>query len=347
MQKIYFVIALFFTVNFLQAQVYDGPESVEEDPTDGSVFVSNAGGGTIVRLMPNGTLQSFATGFTSGPHGLELIGDTLYVCDGGYIRLVNRTTGAIINSVNLSGSFLNGITHKGKNLFITDFSAKRIYRLNTQNNSFNIFTTTLTKTPNGIIYDYLNDRLVYCCWGSSAPVYQVNLADSSILLLATTATGNCDGIAMNCQGQFYISSWSPNAIKRYPSNFSSVVTETVPGLSSPADIFFTSNDTLIVPNSGSNTVSKTNFTSCLTSTTDISKNSTNVYPNPVIDFLSIENANSFTRVNLFDVLGQIVLSVELTQGLNKINLQSLKPGSYFAKLSGSDKNMETIKVTKK
>jgi Secretion system C-terminal sorting domain len=348
MQKIYFVIALLFTVNFLQAQVYDGPESVEEDPSDGSVFVSNASGGTIIKLMPDGSLQSFASGFTSGPHGLELIGDTLYACDGGYIRLVNRTTGAIINSVNLSASFLNGITHKGTDLFITDFSAKKIFRFNTKNNSFNLFTSTLTKTPNGIIYDYLNDRLVYCCWGSSAPVYEVNLTDSTINFLANTATSNCDGIAMNCQGKFYIASWSPNAIKEYNSTFSTVNTITVPGLSSPADIYFTANDTLIVPNSGANTVSKTHIASCITDMPVICfEGSTRVYPNPVNDVLTIENHSSLTEARIIDVLGQVVFSYSLSGGSNRVNIENLRAGTYFIQLNGGNEIQETIKVFKK
>lgn len=346
MQKIYFVLFLFFIGNFLQAQVFSGPESVEEDPSDGSVFVSNASAGNIVKLLPNGTLQSFASGFSSGPHGLELVGDTLYACDGGMIRLVNRTTGAIINSVNLSATFLNGITHKGTNLFITDFSAKKIYRLNTKNNSFNLFTSTLTKTPNGIIYDYLNDRLVYCCWGSSAPVYEVNLADSTINFLTNTVTSNCDGIAMNCQGQFYISSWGPNAVYRYPSNFASSAPISIPGLSSPADIYFTMQDTLVVPNSGANTVSKTHLTSCITSIADIDEKSSGIYPNPFTNNLTIDNFDSFTKIKVVDVLGKVIYTSSIQSGSTNIDLEYLNNGTYFVQLISNDKT-QTIKVCKK
>lgn len=348
MQKIYFVLIFIFTVNFVQAQVYDGPESVELDPSDGSVFVSNANAGNIVKLLPNGTLQSFASGFLSGPHGLELVGDTLYACDGGYIRLVNRTTGAIISSVNLSASFLNGITHKGTNLYITDFSAKRVYRFNTKNNSFNVFTSTLTKTPNGIIYDYLNDRLVYCCWGTSAPVYEVDLADSTINLLATTTQAYCDGIAMNCQGEFYVASWGSTTaeVKKYNSTFIAVSTVSIAGLNDPADIYFTANDTLIIPNAGANTVSKTHLTSCITSVTDIYKRSISVYPNPFSTSLNIENFDGFTKIKVLSILGEVVSSSGLNEGANSINLENLISGTYFVQLV-SETKIQTIKVCKK
>ena len=345
MQKIYFVLAFFFIGNFLSAQVYDNPESVEEDPSDGSVFVSNSNAGNIVRLLPNGTLQSFASGFTSGPHGLELIGDTLYACDGGYVRLVNRTTGAIINSINLSATFLNGITHKGTNIFVTDFSAKKIYRINTKNNSFNLFCSTLTKTPNGIIYDYINDRLVYCCWGSSAPVYEVNLADSTINFLTNTATSNCDGIAMNCQGQFYIASWTPNAVYRYTPTFSSSTLISMGTLSSPADIYFTANDTLIVPNSGANTVSKSHQTSCLSAVTNYKKSVSSIYPNPFTTNLNIDNFDEFSSIEILNVLGKRVYTSRINAGEVNLNLNFLSNGTYFVKLISADKT-QTIKVCK-
>ncbi|HYG53394.1 MAG TPA: T9SS type A sorting domain-containing protein [Flavobacteriales bacterium] len=348
MHKFYLLPVLLFVCINLKGQVYDGPESCEKDYTDGGVFVSNANAGNIVKLMPGGNLVSFASGFTSGPHGLELIGDTLYACDGANIVLVNRSTGAFINTVNLGASFLNGITHVGKNLFITDFSAKRIYRLNTANNTFNVFASTLTKTPNGIIYDYLNNRLVYCCWGSSAPVYEISLSDSTINLLATTATANCDGIAMNCQGEFFIASWSPNAIKKYDPTFSSSTTLSLSGIGSPADIYFDLvDDTLYIPNSGNNTVTETDQPSCFNSVECYCGiiDNTQIYPNPLSDHLIIENNGGFELFKMIDARGRVVFSSELANSINSFSLENISPGIYFVHLL-SGKHVRTIKVCK-
>ena len=55
--------------------------------------------------------------------------------------------GAQSFSLNLSASFLNGLTTDGTNyLFATDFSAKKIYRICPANNTFNLMCTTI-KTP--------------------------------------------------------------------------------------------------------------------------------------------------------------------------------------------------------
>ncbi|HLP11208.1 MAG TPA: T9SS type A sorting domain-containing protein [Flavobacteriales bacterium] len=348
MRKIYLLLASYFVSSAALAQVFDGPESCEKDYADGGVFVSNASAGNIVKLMPNGTLQSFASGFTAGPHGLELIGDTLYACDGASIVLVNRSTGAIINTVNLGATFLNGITHAGKNLFITDFSAKKIYRMNTVNNSFNVFCSTLTKTPNGIVYDYHNNRLVYCCWGSSAPVYEVILADSTINLLGTTATGNCDGIAMNCQGDFFISSWSPNAIKKYNSSITTMTPVTLSGLGSPADIYFDLvNDTLYIPNSGNNTVTKTNQPSCVTSVAECycMPGEEGLYPNPFYSALQFNNQENFSSLRLNDMSGKQVYTVKLEAGNNFIPVGDIPVGVYVCQLV-SPFEIRTVKVCK-
>lgn len=86
--------------------------------------------------------------------------------------MINRVTGATIATVTMGGTFLNGITHKGNDLFVTDFSAKKIHRFNLTTRAHNIFCSSLSaKTPNGIIYDDINDRLVSCYWGTNAPVH--------------------------------------------------------------------------------------------------------------------------------------------------------------------------------
>lgn len=288
-------------------QSLSGPESVEADKTSSSYYVSNTGTGEVVRFFPSGTVQSFASGFTFGPHGLELVGDSLYVCDGSTLRLVDPVSGSILQSFNLGASFLNGITHRGPYLFITDFSAKQIYRFNTKTNAYNVMLS-LTKTPNGIVYDNLLDRLVFVCWGSAAPVYQVSLSDSSLTLLTTTSTGNCDGIAMDCSGNFYVSSWSPNTVKIYPSDFSSSVGAGMTGIASPADIYFDStNDSLFVPNSSNNTISMAKFSSCLTglSENNIDFNVT-VFPNPVSDYVSIQTSAKIDRIELHDANGRLI-----------------------------------------
>lgn len=331
------LIALSLCLSFisLNAQTLSGPESIEFDPNDGKYFVGNNTSGTIVKLSPNGTLQNYATGIASGPHGLELVGDTLYVCDGANLKMLNRTTGTTIALVPMGATFLNGITHKDNNLYITDFSAKKIYRFNMLNRQFNIFASTINaKTPNGIIYDDINDRLVYCCWGTNAPVHAISFADSIVTQIGTTALGNCDGITMNCTGDFYIASWSPNRVTKFSHTFTGPTTFMSTGISSPADIYYNRlQDSLYVPNSGNNTVKKAGDLSCTISLLENLKNS-NVpvmFPNPAIDEVGFSKEEMFgvKRITLHDALGKSFVYEVIAGQDVRLNITDLKSGMYI------------------
>lgn len=258
-------VALLLTLS-ASSQTLNSPESVEYNDASGEWFISNRAAHTILRRSPSGTLSTFASGLTTGPHGMEIVGNRMFVCDGGTLREYNISTGANVQNVNLGASFLNGITHDNNgNLYITDFTAKNIYRFNMNSGAYNIFVGSLVKSPNGIIFDEDDDRLVFVNWGSSAPIMAIAMADSSLSTLTTTSLGNIDGIAMDCQGNFYVASWSPNRITMFDNSFTGAGTNMgYTGLSSPADIYFAqATDSLGVPNSGNNTVTFYSINSCL------------------------------------------------------------------------------------
>src|ERR1044072_5141276 len=184
---------LFSTASF--AQTFSSPESVEYDAVGSRWFVGQNGSGDILVHSPgSNTLLPFATGCTSGPNGIEIMGNVLYAADGGRIRGFDLTTGAQVFNLNLNASFLNGLTTDGSTyLFATDYSTKKIYRICPSANTFNVMCTTV-KTPNGIYYDGANNRCVFVTWGSNAPIQAMSLADSSVTTLLATTLGNCDGI---------------------------------------------------------------------------------------------------------------------------------------------------------
>ena len=344
-------VTLAMLFNLVEAQTLSGPESIEFDPNDGKYFVGNNTSGTIVKLSPNGTLQNFATGVSSGPHGLELVADTLYVCDGANLKMLNRTTGTTIASVSMGATFLNGITHKDNNLYITDFSAKKIYRFNILNRQFNIFASTINaKTPNGIIYDDINDRLVYCCWGTNAPVHAISFADSVVTQIATTTLGNCDGITMNCSGDFYIASWSPNRVTKLTHTFTSPTTFMSTGISSPADIYYNRmQDSLYVPNSGNSTVKKAGDLSCTVSLMESfnNQNTPVLFPNPTTDkinFKKEEIVDGFECI-VYDLQGKEIKRAAVSVSDSSIDISDLKSGMYIVMLRSADKN-STYKLIK-
>tara|TARA_B100001250_G_scaffold277078_1_gene239544 strand:+ start:126 stop:1106 length:981 start_codon:yes stop_codon:yes gene_type:complete len=254
------------------SQNYNGPESVEWNLwNNGPVyFVSNSSNGQILALDEDGDLSVFADGLNTGPHGLEFGYHpdgylVLFACSGGRLYGFDSEGNQILN-YNLNGSFLNGITSKliynstngygYSDLLITDFSAKKLYRYDIlEGTHYEI--CSFPKNPNGVYcsnIDAQKGRVLVVCWGSNAPIYELDVYNGTYSTVINTGLHNLDGITMDVCGDFYVTAWSSNALHKYNSDFSE--TEIIAtGLSNPADICYSINDNIIgVPNSGNNTV---------------------------------------------------------------------------------------------
>ena len=334
---------LLFTSIFSQS--YNGPESVEFDFANNRWLIGNKNNGTVIARDMNGNFTPFVSGMTSGPYGIEILGNTLYCCyGGGKIRGFDLTSGAQVFNLNLNATFLNGICSDGvSNLFVTDFSAKKIYRVDVNTSAFNVYVTGLTKSPNGIIYEGANQRLVFVNWGTSAPIQQVALSDSSVTTLVTTALSNIDGIAADAYGNYYVSTWGNNTIRKFSNNFTTGPTTVVTGLSSPADLFYNQQtDTLAIPNSGTlNNVVWVGFGSTLSSQNiSEAESDIKVFPIPSsngdITILSPEQINYF---KVYSTDGKEVFSGEIKnekQPEIKLHLPVCK-GNYLLEVIGEDK----------
>jgi hypothetical protein len=351
MKKIIFTvfsICIFFS-QLIQAQSYNSPESVEFDYANNRYLIANRAASQILARSSNGTLSIFAT-LTGQPYGIEIVGDTLYCCVGGTIRGVNLNTGIQMFNKNIAtGDFLNGITHDPSgNLFITGFTNKMVYRFNTATRQSNVFVNNTTSVPNGIIYDAydgVNPRLVLAGWGTPATIKSISLADSSISLLVNTPFGNIDGIAKGKNGNFYISSWSPNSsIQKYDSTFASSPTAMVTtGISSPADIFYNKiSDTLAVPyGSGTNGSVKFYYFGNITPIqSNIISNQITIYPNPSNGLINIFKEGQTIEkasVNLYELgSGKLVYTEMLNYLGSNISIDftiaSISSGIYLVEL---------------
>ena len=324
-----FITLLFTSItSLLFAQSYNAPESVDYHIGTSSFLVSNSGNGQILTDDGLGNLNILATGVGTGPHGLEVIDDLVYACSGGRLKAYNVLNGNQTLNHNINGQFLNGITHKGNDIFITDFSGEKLYRYNTLSGNHNLFAS-FNSRPNGIVYDYLLDRLLVVGWDSSAPIWEVNLNDSSVSVLAITNHSNIDGIALDACGNYYVSVWGNNAIYQYDANFTNPQILAT-GQSQPADIFYESNSqTLAVPNSGNNTV---NFISinCTPSNTEEHKEKSSYISD---NYLYCEEG----RKSLYNTCGQLVWE----KSGSIINIEDLPTGIYILK---SNKQSEKIYI---
>lgn len=125
MKKLFTIVAaLLFSFNAF-SQAYSSPESIEFDYANNRwLIANNAGNNILARNSTTGAVTVFAP-CSGGPHGIEIVNDTLYVNAGGNIKLFNINTAAAIGTITMGASFLNGLTHDATYLYSTDFSAKK------------------------------------------------------------------------------------------------------------------------------------------------------------------------------------------------------------------------------
>jgi sugar lactone lactonase YvrE len=258
---IIFVLTL---ISNLSAQSLSGPESLEFDSTGNRYLISNKTAGQILARDAGGTLSVFTDDPVS-PAGMEIMNNVVYVADGGSIRGYRLSDAVrVVNFAIPGASFLNGLANNGSNkLWASDFTTKKLHEIDVTD-PLNVTQTTLVpatgNTPNGVLWDAVNNRLLVVSWGSNASIFAYRFSDQNYAALINTTFGNMDGIAVDCQGRTYVSSWSPaSTIKRFdaPLTASSVASNFVSaGLSNPADITFNSNSgDIAAPNAGSNVIS--------------------------------------------------------------------------------------------
>lgn len=337
--KITCLLAIFLMSLSASAQTYNGPESTEFDVANNRWLIGNTSSHQVLARDSAGTLSVFISGIGSGPYGIEIVGDTLFCCSGGSIKGYLLSNGQQVFNLNLGASFLNGLTHDDSgNLYTTDFSAKTIHKVSIAAQTDSIIASGLVKTPNGIIYDAANNRCVYVTWGSNAPINAIDLSTYTISTIISTTLSNCDGVARDGQGRYYVSNWGNQTIVRYDSDFVAPPTTVGTGMSSPADIFYdVTNDVLAVPNSGNNTVTFLNFNTV--SVNEITSAISIAYPNPASNLLSIDLKDGYVKeVVVFNSIGQSIFEsvpTDVTQSLT-IDVSSFETGKYFYQIKNEN-----------
>lgn len=242
--------ALLLTVLALPAaaQVLNSPESVEFHPRSGRLLISNTSGGEILARAPDGTLSVFTSAPTA-PYGIEFLRGVVYVLDSGRLLGFDIDTAASVLNLPISNAnFLNGITSDGDHtLYITDFGARRLLKVDVADLANPVQTPlqTLTPTPNGVVYDKASNRLLIATW-SAARVLSYDIAANTAPTTLITVTGysNIDGIALDCNGHLHIAAWScpggGGCLRRFEPPFTATSPPIAEGtaLSNPADIDF-------------------------------------------------------------------------------------------------------------
>jgi len=79
------------------------------------------------------------------------------------------------------------------------------------------------------------------------------------------------------------------------------------------------------------------------SSMNIDKTYTSIYPNPVIDYINIKSDVNITKIEIYNQLGQLVLSKFNTQN---INISTLNSGIYIIKVTTKNGIIKTQKIIK-
>ncbi|MDG1432434.1 MAG: hypothetical protein P8Q41_00370 [Saprospiraceae bacterium] len=341
-----FVFLILCTIN-LQSQTLSTIESVEYDALQNRFFISNAD--NIIARASNGDLSIF--GSVPAEYGMEIMAGYLFVIDGSTIRGIELGTENQVMTLNIPGfNFLNGLTNDGvSTLYATAFLGKKIYKIDVSdiaNPSYEVIVEDTGSTPNGIVFDGTNNRLIFVSWGNNATIKAVDLTDNSVSTIVTTSVGNIDGIDEDNDGNYYISYWSPSKIAKYDNAFANppeVIS--TPFLENPADICYAKEiDTLAIPHSG-NIVTFVGFNSdTISSTQDIFSNDfeLEVFPNPVTENSIIQfslDKKIKLQLSIFNKEGKIIktlLQGEQMKGRYSLSFAgiSIEPGIYWLSLEG-------------
>ena len=241
---------------------YQTPESAVFDAQTDSYYVSNFRGNSISKVDATGTISDFATGL-SQPLGLVISDQTLYAIDSPrWVKGFDLKTGEQTFVVEIpEAQFLNDITtcHHGT-LYATDSRAGFVYRIDIKSGQFEKLFETAIPGVNGIYFDATCGRLVACTFKNPGKVIEVNPESGDVKILWEEGILNLDGIAVDSNGNFYISTWGPGGfnvggfgekagkIYCFKPDFLEAPTVAYDGLEGPADISIRIDDnTLLLP----------------------------------------------------------------------------------------------------
>ena len=330
-----FNLALLLTACTASSQ-YNSPESVEYDTAGDRYFVSNTGDNTIKQRDQAGAVTAFVS-VSPAPYGLEIQGDTLFACSGGSVKGYSLSSAALVFNLNLGGTFLNGITSDGTHIYVTDFSAKRIHKIDPALGTSSILVNSTVFTPNGIVYDPADDRLVVVAWGSNAAITAVDKNSGAMTTLSTTNLTNIDGVTIDCDGHFIVASWSPDRLTRYEPSFTLPgVIVPATGLNNPADIDFDPlHGTVCVPNANGNSVSLVPVAECTVGVAPVMAwEEFQVFPNPAEAIIRVAlGAIGPVPYLLMDAKGLMVGGGVLPVG-GLLDIEPLRSGTYVLSIPG-------------
>lgn len=216
------IIALFVsmsTTNFVFAQTYNGPESAIYDPTGDQWLISNWNDGKIIARANDGSLTYFNQDASIASAGMAIVGNTLYVAgqksDGSQALFgIDMTTGAVINTTVFVNGFSSDVTADAAgNVYVSDLD--KIYQVDPAAQTYS--TIYNGGSLNGVLFDDANNRLLFTDDSpiSGSQIMALDMTTMTASVLVATTFGGLDGLTVDQNGNYYVSSWMTAEIYRY------------------------------------------------------------------------------------------------------------------------------------
>lgn len=190
------------------------PESVIYDAQRDVLYVSNVNehpwekdhNGFISKLATDGEIMTleWIAGF-SGPKGMAIVGDTLYVADIDAVGVIDLNKEKLVRKIAVDGaSGLNDITSsQDGTLYISDSNEGRIYKY--AHGKMSIFDDQTPGRPNGLLAEA--DHLMVA-FSKAATFIQLDLATHHQTVV-TKNIGSGDGVTPTpTPGEYLVSDWN-------------------------------------------------------------------------------------------------------------------------------------------
>jgi len=255
--------------------VFDAPDQAVWDSSSRSWYVSNLGGGISLARDGYGWIAKLdETGAVidprwvenlDAPSGMLVAGSLLYAVDRDGLYEIDIATAKINHFYKIADpQFLNDVAI-GPNgaLYVSDFSAQRIYRIDPKSKEVEIFIESEDlDTPDGLFVD--GNKLIVASWGPiidpatfatsrKGAVLSIDLKTKKIkpYLKKGLEVGNLEGIA-KAGDDYYITDWMSGQLLRVGKDGFKVV---VSGLKNPTDPNYAEElGVLAIPEHGTNRV---------------------------------------------------------------------------------------------
>ncbi len=368
MKNMFLMLGLLAITGTLFSQnLLNQPESVEWDHIHNQWLVSNHATGEIVAIDSVGE-QTIYSDILSSTRGLKVRGNKLYAVSNDVVVIFDLINSIVESLVFVPGAvLLNDLDFDLQgNLFVSDYWDNKIYKIDVEQLTYELFIDYGIIAPNGLIFDEEFNRMLVCGHNGNIAVihsFDVDTAETELLLYPNFYS--LDGFARDMQGDIYISSWHTDVVYKFDgNNINNNVEVTASGFNDPADIFINPyNNILAVPNFSENTVTFVQLeipSSNEENNLPVHEYAMKNYPNPFnpntnISFeLTLENRNP-VKIEIFNLKGQKIRSYSIQfsnqSPINSIiwngndqSGRSVSSGIYYAVLKQDGKKLASTKM---